>query len=163
MHRSQEMERNALFFTQKYFLVEIRLKAVERAQLNFHHRFWSNIVQVGRNLSKLAKFHPNRRRKNQPWVKFQPTWTIFDQNRGGNSTAHVPPFLNEYRPSWPIFFQTGRISPKSAQKKQTMARISANLDDIRPKSWRKFNCARSNVFKRISAKKLLCKWSKTGF
>jgi hypothetical protein len=30
-------------------LAEIRLKTVERAQLNFHNRFWSNIVQVDRN------------------------------------------------------------------------------------------------------------------
>jgi hypothetical protein len=30
----------------------------------------------------------------KPW----PTWTIFDQNRGGNSTARVRPFLNEFRP-----------------------------------------------------------------
>jgi hypothetical protein len=70
-------------------LAEIRLKTVERAQLNLRHRFWSNIVQVGRKISKLAEFHPNRRRKNQPGVEFRPTWTIFDQNRGGNLTARV--------------------------------------------------------------------------
>jgi hypothetical protein len=64
--------------------------------------------------------------------------------------------LFEYRPSWPKFFQTGQISPKSVQKKPTMGRISANLDDIRPKSWGELNCARSTVFKRISAKKNYC-------
>jgi hypothetical protein len=58
---------------------EIRLKTVKRAQLNPRHRFWSNIVQISRNISKLAEFHPNRRRKNQPWVEFRPTWTIFDK------------------------------------------------------------------------------------
>jgi hypothetical protein len=58
------------------FLAEIRLKTVERAQLNVRHRFWSDIVQVGRNFSKLAEFLPNRRRKNQPWVEFRPTWTV---------------------------------------------------------------------------------------
>jgi hypothetical protein len=66
------------------FLAETRLKT--RA---VHHRFWTNIVKVGRNFSKLAEFHPNRRRKIQPWVEFRPTWTIFDQNRGRYSTARV--------------------------------------------------------------------------
>jgi hypothetical protein len=70
-----------------FFLAEIRSKTVECVQLDIRHRFWSNIVQVGRNFSKLAEFHPNRRRKNQPWVEFQPTWTIFDQTRVENSTA----------------------------------------------------------------------------
>jgi hypothetical protein len=55
-------------------MATIRLKTVELAQLNFRHRFRSNIVQVG------------------------------------------------------------RISPKLAQKKPTMGRIAANLDEIRPKS-----------------------------
>jgi hypothetical protein len=64
-----------------------------------------------------------------------------------------PPILVEYGPSWPKLFQTGRISPKSAQK----TRILANLDDIWPKSLQKFNCAHLTVFKRISAKKIsLC-------
>jgi hypothetical protein len=37
------------------FLAEIRLKTVERVQLKFHLRLWLNIVQVGRNFSKLAQ------------------------------------------------------------------------------------------------------------
>jgi hypothetical protein len=74
-------------------LAEIRLKTVERAQLNFRHRFCLNIVQVGRNFSKLAEFHPNRHRKNQPWVEFWTTWTIFDQIGSGNSTAGVDTLL----------------------------------------------------------------------
>jgi hypothetical protein len=40
------------------------------------------------------------------------------------------PILVKYRPSRPNFFQTGRISLKSAHKKPTMDRISANLNDI---------------------------------
>jgi hypothetical protein len=79
------------------FFAEIRLKTGERTQLNFRHRFWSNIVQVGRNFSKPAEFHPNWRRKKQPWVEFQPTWTISTKIGGGNSTARVRPFLNEFR------------------------------------------------------------------
>jgi hypothetical protein len=54
--------------------------------------------------------------------------------------------LAEIFPNWPNFTQIGAEKP-------TTGRISANLDDIRPKSWRKFSCMRSTVFKRISAKK----------
>jgi hypothetical protein len=50
-----------------------------------------------------------------------------------------------WRQHWSKFFQTGRIVPKTAYKKPTMGRISANLDDIRPKSvaesvLRSFDC-----------------------
>jgi hypothetical protein len=64
----------------KFCLAGIRFKTVKRAQLNSRHRFWSNIVQVGRKFSK----RPN-------------------------------------------LTQIGAEKP-------TMDRISANLDDIRPKS-----------------------------
>jgi hypothetical protein len=75
--------------------------------------------------------------------------------RPNRAVKFPSPILVEYRPSCPKFFQTGRISPNSAQKK-TMSRISANLDDIRPNRWRKFNWAHSIIFKRISAKKKYC-------
>jgi hypothetical protein len=41
--------------------------------------------------------------------------------------AEQTPKVAEIFPNWPI-------SPKSVHKKETMGRISANLDDIRPKS-----------------------------
>jgi hypothetical protein len=62
-------------------MAEIRLKTVERAQLNFRHQFWRN-----------------------------------------------------QRQNFPKFFQTGRISPKSAHKQPIMGRISAKLEEIRPES-----------------------------
>jgi hypothetical protein len=56
--------------------------------------------------------------------------SFFGRNSFKNYRTRVvefpSPILVEYRSSWPKFFQTGR--------KPTMGRISANLDDIRPKS-----------------------------
>jgi hypothetical protein len=66
----------------------------------FPPRFWSNIVQVGRNST-------------HDWF-FVPIWVKIGQFR----------------------------------------KISANLDDIPPNRWWKFNYARSTVFKRIWAKKI---------
>jgi hypothetical protein len=43
-------------------------------------------------------------------------------------------FWPNLRLNWPKFFQTGRISPEAAYKKQAMARISAKLDELWPKS-----------------------------
>jgi hypothetical protein len=87
------------------FLVEIRLKTVERAQLNFRHGFWSNIVQVGRNFSKLAEIRPMVGFFCADLGEIRPVWKNFDQLvryptkiGGGNSTARVRPFLNEFRP-----------------------------------------------------------------
>jgi hypothetical protein len=73
------------------FLTGTRLETVEGAQLNFRHLFWLNIVLVDRNFVKLAEYHPNWRRENQPLVEFRLNWTIFDQNRSRNSTARVRP------------------------------------------------------------------------
>jgi hypothetical protein len=67
--------------------------------------FWSNArslifatdfdrtnSKIGRKFSKLAEFYPNPI-KNQLWVEFRPTWTIFDQNRWRKlNCAHLTVF-----------------------------------------------------------------------
>jgi hypothetical protein len=69
--------------------IHTRLKTVERAQLNFRHRFWSNIVQVGRNSTHgwyfLRRFGRNLASFAVLPVleKFRPTWTIFDKLMSG--------------------------------------------------------------------------------
>jgi hypothetical protein len=74
------------------------LKTVERAQLNFHHDF-------GRILSKLAEIRPMIGFFCADLGEIQPVWKNFDQLGrysteigGGNSTARVKPFLNEFQP-----------------------------------------------------------------
>jgi hypothetical protein len=83
---------------------------------------------------------------------------FFGRNSFKNGQTRVvefpPPILVEYRSSWPKFFQTGRILPKMGQKKtnhgSNFGRTWTIFDLNR---WQKFNCARTTVLKRISAKK----------
>jgi hypothetical protein len=57
-------------------LAEIRLKMVECAQLNFHHRFWSNVVGFGRN-STLGWFFVRRFGRNSIGLKtFRPKMVV---------------------------------------------------------------------------------------
>jgi hypothetical protein len=123
-----------------YFLAKFRLKTVERVQLNFRLRFWSNIVQVGLKCFQ-TEFHPNRHRKNQSWVEFWPTWMIFDSNRGGNSTARVRPFLNVFRSKKNYCVRRKTHNKKIvlrsenvANLKHTVISFSAEMTEIRLKT-----------------------------
>jgi hypothetical protein len=81
-----------IFFGRNSFKND-RTRAVEFPPLNLveYRPSWPKFFQT-------VQISPNRHRKHQPWVEFRPNWTIFDQIGGGNSTARVRPFLNEFQP-----------------------------------------------------------------
>jgi hypothetical protein len=85
--------------TQLIFLAEIRLKTVERAQLNFRHDF-------GPILSKLAAIRPlvgffcaDLGEIRSVWKNFGQLGRYSTKIGGGNSTVHVRLVLNEFRPT----------------------------------------------------------------
>jgi hypothetical protein len=78
-------------------LTEIRLKTIERAQLNFRHDF-------SRISSKLAEIRPLVGFFCADLGEIRPVWKKIGQLGryatkigGGNSTVRVRPFFNEFR------------------------------------------------------------------
>jgi hypothetical protein len=94
-----------IFYTEKYEVHPASTRRMDERTSKTHSSFifqkWANFVKkrsnmrslnsttnfgqiwakVGWNVSKPVKFCPNWRRKNQPWSKYRPNWTKFDQNR----------------------------------------------------------------------------------
>jgi hypothetical protein len=81
-----------------YFLAVILLKTVERAQLNFRHRFWSNIVQVSKIRPMVGFFCAGLGEIRPVWKNFGQLGRYSTKIDGGNSTARVRPVSNEFRP-----------------------------------------------------------------
>jgi hypothetical protein len=89
--------------TVKFFCRNLFKNGRTRAVL-FSPRFWSNFVQAGQNSSHGWFFCADL-------GEIRPIWKIFGQLGrsstkigGGNSTARVRPFLNEFRPqNFPVW------------------------------------------------------------
>jgi hypothetical protein len=83
-------------------MVEIRLKTVECAQFNFRHRFWPKFFQFGRNATHDWFFCEPISAKFGQFGKISANFGFGSAKiSGGNSTARIRPFLNEFRPFWP--------------------------------------------------------------
>jgi hypothetical protein len=80
---------------------EIRLKTVEYAQLNSATDFGGTNAKIGEIFSKLAEFSPNRRKKTNHESNFGQIGRNSARIGGGNLTARIRPFLNEFQPFWP--------------------------------------------------------------
>jgi hypothetical protein len=63
-----------IYIHSNFVLAEICLKMVECAQFNFHHQFWSYIVEVGQNSTHGWFLCANL-------GEIQPVWKVFGQIR----------------------------------------------------------------------------------
>jgi hypothetical protein len=81
-----------------WYSTDIRLITVERAQFNFRHRFWSNIIQVGRSPTHGWFFVRKFERNSASSETFRPLLALVRPKLVAKINCVHSNILNEFRP-----------------------------------------------------------------